>query len=312
MPVNLGPFRAALTAAFAVLALFLLIAPERAEANVGCNISPNPPSLNFGSAQTATGTVNYSCTNFDQSGTRNFTICLGVGTSSFPGTQTQPALQNGSNRLNYNVYKDAATTQIWTTASPFTASLAIPAGQTRTGTFTYYGRIAAGQTVPEATYTGQLFNTRLGFLNAGSCQMNVSDLAGIDFTIMVNATVASTCTLGTLGKIDFGSQSGLFARADAAGSVVLTCPVSRAWTLKFDGGRNVAANARRMRSSTGYFVPYAIYRDASRSNVIAVNGTIGGTGTGTAQTTPIYGRVEPVAPPPPGTYQDFIIVTLSF
>lgn len=312
MPMTQASLRNFLTAAFSVFAMWLLVAPERAEANVFCNVTQNPPSLNFGSAQTATGTIDYTCTNFDQSGTRNFTICLGVGTSSFPGTQTQPALQNGNNRLNYNVYKDAATTQVWTTNSPFTAALTVAAGQTRTGSFTYYGRIAAGQTVPEATYTGQLFNTRLGYLSAGSCQMNVSDLAGIDFTVMVNATVASSCVLGTIGKIDFGSQPGLFTRADAAGSVVLTCPMSRAWTLKFSGGRDSSAGVRRMRSSTGVFVPYRIYRDANRTNAILIDGTIGGTGTGAAQTTPIYGRVEPTTPPPAATYQDFIVVTLSF
>jgi len=311
MPVNPALLRGVLIACFAAFALWLLVSPERAEANVGCNINPNPPSLGFGSAQTATGTVNYSCQNFGSS-SRSVTLCLGVGTSSFPGTQTQPALQSGNNRLNYNVYRDASATQVWNTASPLTVAVTIPANQTRTGTFMYYGKIASGQNVPVGSYTGQLFNTRLGFINAGSCQANVSDLAGVEFTIMVSATVAAGCTLGTLGKIDFGSQSGLFNRADAAGSVMLTCPISRTWTLKFDGGRNASAGVRRMRSAAGAYVPYRIYRDANRSNLIAIDGTIGGTGTGTAQTTAVYGRVEPGAPPPAGTYQDFIVVTLSF
>ena len=311
MPVTPACLRVVLTAAFAVLALWLLVSPDRAEANVSCSVSPNPGTLSFGSAQTATGTVNYSCQNFGSS-SRSFTLCLGVGTSSFPGTPTQPALQNGNNRLNYNVYRDAAATQVWNTASPLTSSLTIPANQTRTGTFTYYAKIAAGQIVPTVTYTGQLFNTRLGFINAGQCQANVSDLAGVEFTINVSATVAAGCALGTIGKIDFGSQPGLFTRADAAGSVIVTCPLSRAWTLKFDGGRNVQTGVRRMRSAAGAYVPYRIYRDSSRANPIVVDGTIGGTGTGGAQTTPIYGRVEPDSPPPVGQYQDFIVVTLSF
>ena len=118
--------------------------------------------------------------------------------------------------------------------------------------------------------------------------------------------------IGTIGKIDFGSQPGLFARADAAGSVQVTCPLSRAWTLKFDGGRNASAGSRRMRSSAGNYVPYGIYRDANRSNPITIDGTIAGTGTGALQTTAIYGRTQPASPPPVGTYQDFIVVTLSF
>lgn len=300
-----------LTAVFAVFALWLLVAPDRAEANVGCSVIPNPTSLSFGSAQTATGTVTYSCQNYGSS-SRSMTLCLGVGIPSFPGTAAQPAMQSNGNRLNYNVYRDPAATQIWNTTSPLTATLTIPANQTRTGTFTYYGKIGTGQNVPLGSYTGQLFNTRLGFMNAGQCQANVSDLSGTEFTINISATVAPGCTLGTIGKIDFGSQAGLFTRSDAAGAVVLTCPIGRVWTLKFDGGRNAAVGVRRMRSAEGYYVPYRIYRDPNRSNTILIDGTIAGAGTGAVQATPVYGRTEPASPPPVGTYQDFIVVTLSF
>jgi len=294
MPVNPACLRAVLTAVFAAFALWLLVAPDRAEANVGCNVSQS--TLNFGSSS------------------RTVTLCMGVGTSSYPGTATQPAMQNTTTgtTLNYQLYRDAAFTQIWNTANPITRSVTIPANQTSNGSFTYYARLNAGQTPAVGTYQGQLFNTRLGFINAGSCQTNVSDLAGVEFTINVSATVAAGCTLGTLGKIDFGSQSGLFTRADAAGSVQVTCPVSRPWTLKFDGGRNVSAGTRRMRSSAGAYVPYGIYRDANRSNAIVVDGTITGTGTGALQTTQVYGRTQPASSPPVGTYQDFIVVTLSF
>lgn len=309
MPVTPASLRAAVTALCAAFALWLLVAPDRAEANVGCNVSQS--TLSFGSAQTTSGTVNYSCTNFDPT-PRTISLCLGVGTSSYPGTATQPAMQFNGVALNYNLYRDAAFTQLWNTASPLTRSVTIPANQTATGTFTYYARIVAGQTKPVGTYTGQLFNTRLGFLNGSTCQTNLNDQNGVEFTINVSATVAAGCTLGTIGKIDFGSQPGLFTRADAAGSVQVTCPLSRAWTLKFDGGRNASAGSRRMRSSAGNYVPYGIYRDANRSNPITIDGTIAGTGTGALQTTAIYGRTQPASPPPVGTYQDFIVVTLSF
>ena len=309
MPVTPGRLHAVLTAVFAAFALWLLISPDRAEANVGCNVTQS--SLNFGSAQSTPGTVNYSCQNFDNF-SRTLNLCLGVGTSSFPGTTTQPAMQLNGNALNYSLYRDASFSQIWNTANPITRSITIPANQTSTGTFTYYARIVPGQTVPLGNYTGQLFNTRLGFMNGSTCQSNLNDQSGVEFTINVSATVAASCTLGTIGKIDFGSQSGLFTRADAAGSVQLTCPVSRAWTLRFDGGRNASAGVRRMRSSTGYYVPYRIYRDANRTTAIAIDGTITGTGTGAVQSTPIYSRTEPATPPPVATYQDFIVVTLSF
>lgn len=309
MPVTPARLRTVLTALFGALALWLVVSPEPAAANVGCNVTQS--SLNFGTAQSATGTVNFSCTNYDTFA-RSVPLCLGVGTSSFPGTTTQPALQLNGTALNYNLYKDAAFGQLWNSASPITRTLSIPANQTSTGSFTYYARIVPGQTVPVGTYTGQLFNTRLGFMNGMTCQANLNDLSGVEFTINISATVAAGCTLGTIGGIDFGSQEGLFTRADATGSVLVTCPVSRAWTLRFDGGRNPSAGVRRMRSPAGDYVPYRIYRDAARNNPIAIDGTIGGTGNGAAQSTPIYGRVQPETPPPAAQYQDFIVVTLSF
>ncbi len=314
MPVTPASLRAALAALFSALALWLLVAPQPASANAHCNATP--VTLNFGTAQTATGTVNYSCINQNPTAT-SFTLCLRVGTSSYPGTATQPALQYQGTALNYQVYTDAALTQVWTATNFITRAITIPAGigQTITGSFNYYARIVPGQTVPLGTYTGQLFNTLLGFRTAVGqpCVANVApNFQGQDVTINIQATIAATCTLGARNAINFGTQPGLFKRSDAAGSVLLTCPVNRAWTLSFDGGRYLSGTVRRMRSAAGYYVPYAIYRDAARTNAIAVNGTITGTGTGTVQTTTIYGRTEPPTPPPVGTYQDFIVVTLSF
>ena len=60
----------------------------------------------------------------------------------------------------------------------------------------------------------------------------------------------------------------------------LTCPVSLAWTLKLGGGNNASAGVRRMRSAAGNFVPYRIYRESGRTTLIAIDGTVTGTGNG--------------------------------
>ena len=303
-------------ALFAVLALWLLVSPQAAQANVGCSVNPNPASLSFGSALTTTGTVSYSCQNFGP-GSSTFTLCLGVGTSSFPGTPAQPRLQSGGNALNYNVYTDPAFSTVWTTTNPITRSITVPANQTATGSFTYYGRIPSGQAVPTGSYSGQLFNTRLGFFSLGACLANAIDgvgqaLNGQDVTINVSASLFPSCTLGTISAINFGTSAGLRSKIDAAGAVQLTCPVSLAWTLKLGGGNNASAGVRRMRSAAGNFVPYRIYRDSGRTTLIAIDGTVTGTGNGATQTTTVYGRVDPASPPALGLYQDTIVVTLSF
>ena len=306
--------RVALMALLSALALWLAVSPQPAAANAHCSATPQP--LNFGSSLTAVGTVNYTCINQNPVAT-SFTLCLRVGTSSYPGTSDQPRLQYQGNALDYNLYRDAAAiAQPWTPTNYFTLPVTIPAGigQTVTGRFEYYARIRVGQVVPNGTYTGQLFNTLLGFQTApGQCLLNVApNFQGQDFTINVSASLAPGCTLGVIAPIDFGTQPGLVERVDAAGSVQLTCPVSRAWTLSFDGGRYLSGSVRRMRSAAGNYVPYTIYRDTGRTNPIAVNGTVTGTGTGAAQTTQVYGRVEPATPPPSAQYADSLIVTLSF
>lgn len=314
MPVNRNGLRAALMALLSALALWLAVSPEPAAANAHCSATPQP--LNFGTSLTTTGVVNYSCINQNPTVT-TFTLCLRVGTSSYPGTADQPRLQYQGNALDFNLYRDAAaTSQPWTATNYFTLSVTIPAGigQTVTGSFLYYARIRAGQIVPNGTYTGQLFNTLLGFQTTpGQCLLNVApNFQGQDFTINVSASIAPGCTLGTIGGIDFGTQPGLVQRADAAGSVQLTCPLNRAWTLSFGGGNYASGSVRRMRSPSAYYVPYTLYRNAARDNPIAINGTVTGTGTGAAQTTNVYGRVEPATPPPVGVYQDTVVVTLSF
>lgn len=298
----------------AAVALWLLLAPQPARANVSCSANPNPPAvLDFGTSATVTGTIGYSCTNF---GTTlvNVNLCIGVGTPSYPGTTAQPAMQGPAGAaLNFNVYTDVAATVVWTSNNPISRTVSLPGNsQPVTGTFNYYGRIASGQSPPLGTYQAFFYNTSIGFVSGGVCATNVADLAGVTVTLTVNATKVAACTFGTNGAIDFGTQPGLWNRVDAAGSVQLTCPSGVAWTLSFDAGGNSSGSERQMRSATGNFVIYRIYSDAARSSQIVFNGTMGGTGTGAVQSRAVYGRVDPTSPPPPGTYTDRIVLTLSF
>jgi spore coat protein U-like protein len=63
------------------------------------------------------------------------------------------------------------------------------------------------------------------------------------------------------------------------------------------------------------FVLYGLYRDSARSlpfgNTIGIN-TLAGTGSGLAQSVMVYGGIAPQATPSPGTYNDRIVVTLTY
>ena len=179
----------------------------------------------------------------------------------------------------------------------------------------FYGRIPSGQTTYVGyPYTATFPSTTLGFIALGNpaCQQNVSDLAGTQITVNVTANPAVACTLGTSDAIDFGTHSRIGDNLDATGAVRVNCPVNVSWTLHFDGGQNALGTQRRMRNANGTYIPYLLYSDAGRTQQIAINGTIPGTGTGLLAQISIYGRIQPLQPPEIGSYADSIVVILSF
>lgn len=285
-----------------------------ARANVVC--TPGNDVIDFGASLTATGTISYTCTNYSSTPV-SFTLCHGIGNPSYPGTAAQPRLQHQSSgaSLAFNMYVDAAATQIWTRNNPLVRSVTIPAnGAAVSGSFRFYGRIAAGQQVPTGAYIAYFFNTVLGFIQPGNpvCQNAVPNFSGQDFNLTVNAARADSCELGVSSAVDFGTQSGLAKTIDGVGSVRLQCPIGRGWTLSFDGGRHAMGSDRQMRDAAGDTLVYRLYSDTARTSPIAIAGTITGTGTAAVQTMPIYGRVTLERQPPVGSYADTVIVVLKF
>jgi spore coat protein U-like protein len=69
-------------------------------------------------------------------------------------------MRNGSNYLQYNLYKDAAYAQVWGDGTGGTVTLANTNSGSGTGpTHTIYGRIPAGQDLPVGTYTDSIVIT---------------------------------------------------------------------------------------------------------------------------------------------------------
>lgn len=75
-------------------------------------------------------------------------VLVSAGTSGAASTR---AMANGAERLGYNVYSDAACTQVWSDAPP-----GVAIGPFFSVTLALYGRIPAGQDVAVGTYTDTL------------------------------------------------------------------------------------------------------------------------------------------------------------
>jgi spore coat protein U-like protein len=136
-----------------VVSLLLVLAMAgRAEAN--CTISTTPVSFGSydvfsGTARDANGTVQINCTPRE-----NIQVTLSRGLSSVFTTRT---LRSGTNLLNYNLFRNAARTQIWGDGSSGTSVFS--GNNIRNQTLTVYGRLPAAQDAAVGTYSDNIVAT---------------------------------------------------------------------------------------------------------------------------------------------------------
>jgi spore coat protein U domain-containing protein, fimbrial subunit CupE1/2/3/6 len=136
----------------AIAALVLLgvwLASGRVEATSSCTVSTT--GVLFGTynvfdstSKDSTGSVTYRCT-YSPSQVR---IDISTGSSN---SYAQRTMRNGTQVLNYNLYRDAARSLVWGTHSPLIASC--------TTVVTIYGRVPAQQDVGAGTYSDTLVVT---------------------------------------------------------------------------------------------------------------------------------------------------------
>jgi spore coat protein U-like protein len=95
-----------------------------------------------------TGQLAYRCRGV----TALVTLSAGGGGSGFAPRR----LQQGAQRLGYNLYLDAARTQIWGDGTAGTQTYLAPRGR---NTLVIYGRVFPGQTPPAGTYSDTIVAT---------------------------------------------------------------------------------------------------------------------------------------------------------
>ena len=136
------------------LALLPLFAfAPRADA-LTCTFS-SVTGVNFGSYDVfsasptkATGSITYSCRTI--SGVHFMVMNLSTGSS---GTFANRTLRSGGNVLNYNLYPDAANSQVWGDGNGTTYQFSIDPVDRNVHTLTVYGTIPPGQNVGVGSYT---------------------------------------------------------------------------------------------------------------------------------------------------------------
>jgi spore coat protein U-like protein len=135
-----------------VVAIGLLYASEAFAQSPSCTISAT--SVNFGNynvftatPRDSTGTITYRC----NSTAANITVALSTGASS---TYNPRLMSKGAEVLGYNLYRNAARTNIWGNGTGGTAiySRANPPNNSNVN-LTVYGRVPQGQDVSAGTFS---------------------------------------------------------------------------------------------------------------------------------------------------------------
>jgi spore coat protein U-like protein len=140
----------------AALLAAALCAPSVASGQT-CTFTTGPTVVSFGAYNPALGTPD------DSTGTFRFNcnptnLRPRVSLSTGAGTYAQRQMVMGAERLNYNLYRDAARTQIW---GDGTAPSVFLNRARRNTTYTIYGRAPAGQWVAAGNYTDTITITLL-------------------------------------------------------------------------------------------------------------------------------------------------------
>ncbi|MCM2472240.1 spore coat protein U domain-containing protein [Rhizobium sp. CG5] len=285
-------------------------------------------ALNFGNVDTLAGSsadgtaqVTISCDDVDTSETV-VTVCGNLGAGSGGASGNVRHMLSGADELDYQLYGDSGHGASWgsyndtTLGQPKTIQLSASDG-TASGSVTVYGAVSGGQTsASTGSYLSSFSGSNASFYYAEGSSLDCAaptsgTLTQADFT--VEARVDANCLI-EIEDIDFGTHGIIDQEVTATGGVDVTCTPGTSYSVSMDGGLTGATNPeQRLMQSGSDTIAYGLYSDASHSTPWGSASTdlVAGTGAGSVESLPVYGRVEPQSAAP-GQYSDTVVVTITY
>jgi len=312
------------------LATLLLACTGGAVAQVTCTASMT--DLAFGtvdpqSSQTdATASFTYTCNNSANS-TRSARVCFSIGDGAQGAGQTNPRqMLSGANVLTFQLYQNASHSLVWGSdffgvfSTPLEATLTIPRRSNGGGTATMYGRVTNNQTTA-------IPGSYLDDFSGGHTAITVNDVSGntapstcdtaiaASFPFQVTATVQNRCTVSAT-TLDFGTVGLLTSAKTATSTLSVQCANGTAYNVGLDAGLNGGGSITARKMALGAArVGYQLYSNSARTavwgNTVGTD-TVAGTGNGNPQNLTVYGNVPAQTTPAAGTYNDTIVVTVTY
>ncbi|MBJ8434471.1 Csu type fimbrial protein [Acinetobacter pittii] len=316
---------------FVGICLFYLVYAFFSPAHAACTVSGTTnntftytaANINSDATVNLSGTI--TCTNLGLPQISNFmcmkTVFTGttnaINSVSLPYTVTATVGGAGSSTTNQtsNVWYGPVATVASNNIVSYSVNIKVPA---RTGSLIAY---------PQGTYTASV---RL-YWDMDLLGLSCGDLLGGwdsgDTLLTANFVVPSLCQLNSTSTVDFGNINDISTTSrdyTAQGAVNTTCNFGTPYSIYLgDGNNRIAGGFRRMTNSNNEFIPYQLYKDSNYSTVWDATGgvtNVGGTGgvsktgTGSAQTTTVYGKIPQgtAIASRPGVYSDSVVVTVTY
>jgi spore coat protein U-like protein len=134
--------------------------------------------------------------------------------------------------------------------------------------------------------------------------------------MVVQMTITASCTISSASTLNFGSSGVIAADVDQTSTVQVQCTNTTPYNIGLDAGTGSGATvAARKMTNGAATITYSLYSDSGRTTVwgstIGTN-TVSATGTGSAQSFTVYGRVPAQATPAPAVYTDTVSVTVTY
>jgi spore coat protein U-like protein len=282
-------------------AVVLVLTASAAHAVLTCTLSASGVAFGpfIGSQLLVVGTITIACTGTGN--VNNATVSLSRGNS---GTYLARQMNNGANRLLYNLYTDLTFTQIWGDGTEGSSPVTRASGP-QVSVLQVAAKLPAQTIPPSGGYSDTIIATL-------ECSGNGCNTTTTSF--LVTANVQAACTIAATNLV-FGSYSQ--AQLDGQSQISLTCTNGTTWNVGLNEGTfpGATVTTRRMTGPGTSSLSYSLFRDATRTlnwgNTVGSD-TVSGTGTGSLQTVPVFGRVPPSQPAGPGGYRDTIIGVITF
>jgi spore coat protein U-like protein len=297
-----------------VSAASVLLQHLPAHAQLLCSATVSNATFTIASSattSTTTATVTYTCSGGGNSD-NNVRGCLALGPGSGGAAANNSPrfmVRSTGGTLNHNL-RTSANGAIWSAA----VSTPIPLAANGSGTAqaTIFADVPAGQrSAPAGIYSSAFAgpaNVQFSYGPGGSCNNT-----GTSPSFTVSANILPSCTL-SVAPLAFGSVGSLTSNKDAETSITANCTSGVPYSISLGRGAGITSpTARKMTKGTDTLT-YGTYQDPNR--VVEwgdlISNDVDGTGTGTAQSIPVYGRIPPQPLPPSGTYNDTVVVTITY